>query len=440
MNLSELMANPYEGYAYAYPHKTAYRQLDPPRPLGELWAAEDKRALTLYVHVPVCEMRCGFCNLFTTTGTDEAFEAAYVAALERQAMRVRKAVGDASFSGAAVGGGTPTFLSIGGLARVLRILDAFGASPARVPTSVETSPRTAEPDKLRLLRSAGVERVSIGVQTFDEEESGALGRSQKAAWVVDALDAIRAAGFPVLNVDLMYGAEGQDEASFVRSIDRALAWRPEEIYLYPVYVRPLTGIARRGGRSGSVRPRNDARLLLYRAGRARLTNAGYDQVSMRFFRRSDAPPHKDHSCQEEGTVGLGCGARSYTRALHYASEWAVGASDVRAILRAYMDAPDAAFDAAWFGTELSGDDQRRRYVLKTLLRRDGLPLGDYAAWFGSTAERDLPALGELVQAGLAERRGDRLALTEGGLELSDAIGPLLYAPATRAKMAAFELR
>jgi oxygen-independent coproporphyrinogen-3 oxidase len=434
------MANAYEGYAYAYPHKTAYRQLDPARPLRELWADEDKRALTLYVHVPVCEMRCGFCNLFTTTGTDEAFEAAYLAALERQATRVRNAVGEASFAGAAVGGGTPTFLSKGGLARVLAILDACGVPPARVPTSVETSPRTAEPDKLRLLRDAGVERVSIGVQTFEEDESRALGRSQRTAWVVDALDAIRAADFPVLNVDLMYGTEGQDEASFVRSIDRALAWRPEEIYLYPVYVRPLTGIARRDERSGSARPRDDVRLLLYRAGSARLASAGYEQLSMRSFRRSDAPPCKDHSCQEEGTVGLGCGARSYTRSVHYASEWAVGATDVRAILRAYMDAPDTAFDVAAFGTELSGDDQRRRYVLKTLLRRDGLPLRDYAAWFGSNAERDLPALGELVDAGLAERRGDRLALTEAGLELSDAIGPWLYAPETRAKMATFALR
>jgi oxygen-independent coproporphyrinogen-3 oxidase len=434
VNVDALRAEPYAGYAYAYPHKTAYRPLDPPRPLADLWRDEDRSRLVLYAHVPVCEMRCGFCNLFTTVGTDDAFEARYVATLERQARRVRAALGPSSFAAAAIGGGTPTSLSTGALARVLAVLGSFGASPARVPTSVETSPKTATPEKLALLRDAGVSRVSIGVQSFDEDETRALGRAQKAEHVAAALDAIRAAGFPTLNVDLMFGLAGQDERALLRSVERALAWAPEEIYLYPLYVRPLTGLGRRGDRPA------DHRLRLHRAARDRLRSAGYEAVSLRYFRRVGAPAAADTCCQEDGTVGLGCGARSYTRRVHYACDWAVGSASVRAILDAYLATPDAGFDVASYGVELSADDERRRYVLKTLLRREGLLFGPYEARFGAPVDRDFPELAPLVTAGLAARGPDGLALTDDGLALSDAIGPMLYSPATRARMASFELR
>jgi oxygen-independent coproporphyrinogen-3 oxidase len=432
-----LRAEPYRGYTYAYPHKTAYRAFDPPRPLADLWREEDRSQLLLYVHVPVCEMRCGFCNLFTTVGTgstDGDFESRYVAALEREAARVRDALGPAAFRGAAIGGGTPTYFAEASLARILAVLGSFGASPAHTPTSVETSPRTASREKLALLRDAGATRVSIGVQSFDEAETRALGRAQKAEWVEGALDAIRAAGFPVLNVDLMFGLAGQDERSLLRSIDRALLWQPEEIYLYPLYVRPLTGLGRRGDRPG------EDRLRLHRAARERLDAAGYEAMSLRFFRRRGAPAGLDTCCQEDGTVGLGCGARSYTRRVHYASDWAVGAASVRSILETYLAAPDAAFDVAAYGVELTPEEERRRYVLKTLLRKGGLPLDAYEAWFGSRAEDDFPELRALALAGLAERGTTHVALTDAGLELSDAIGPMLYSADTRAKMAAFDLR
>jgi oxygen-independent coproporphyrinogen-3 oxidase len=434
VDVSTLVSEPYRGYAYAYPHKTAYRSFEPPRPLAELWRDEERSALVLYVHVPVCEMRCGFCNLFTTVGTDGDFESRYVATLERQASRVRAAVGPASFTAAAIGGGTPTFLSVAALERVLGVLERFGAVPSRVATSVETSPRTATPEKLELLRAAGVQRISIGVQSFDEAETRAMGRAQRAWWVHAALDAIRSAGFPVLNVDLMFGVQGQDETALLRSIDEALGWRPEELYLYPLYVRPLTGLGRRGERAG------DLRLRMYRAGRERLRAAGYEQVSMRFFRRADAPRGPDTCCQEDGTVGLGCGARSYTRRVHYASHWAVSGASVRAILDEYLAATDGSFDFASHGVELSLDEQRRRYVIKTLLRRDGLPLSRYQAWFGTRAEDDFPELAGLAASELVAHSGDCLVLTERGFELSDAIGPLLYSPSTRERMASYELR
>ncbi|MER6983889.1 coproporphyrinogen III oxidase family protein, partial [Streptomyces carpinensis] len=136
--------SPYQSYVYAYPHKTAYRRL-PDRPaLRSLWAAEPKDALSLYLHIPFCEVRCGFCNLFTRVGAPDGLTGAYLDALDRQAATVRDALGDAEevrFATAAFGGGTPTFLTAAELERLCDIAEhRMGADLRAVPLSVEASP------------------------------------------------------------------------------------------------------------------------------------------------------------------------------------------------------------------------------------------------------------------------------------------------------------
>ena len=101
---------PYTAYSYAYPHKTAYRPLDPAVVLRDLWAEERRDALFLYVHIPFCEIRCGFCNLFTTLDPRRDWVADYLRVLAVEAERVGDALGPAVFARMAVGGGTPTFL------------------------------------------------------------------------------------------------------------------------------------------------------------------------------------------------------------------------------------------------------------------------------------------------------------------------------------------
>jgi oxygen-independent coproporphyrinogen-3 oxidase len=432
-----LAGGAYEGYAYAYPHKTAYRPLRPPVPLREAWAGERRDALFLYLHVPFCEMRCGFCNLFTLTRPKDGLADAYLAALRRQAVRVRDALDGANFARVAVGGGTPTFLDAGQLAGLFDVAEhTLGADLHAVPVAVETSPATAAPDKLALLRDRGVKRVSLGVQSFVEAEVAAAGRPQKTADVEAALDRLRAAGFPTLNLDLIYGLPGQTVASWLASVRAALRWRPEELYLYPLYVRPLTGLGR--SRHGW----EDLRPDCYREARALLQDAGYVQVSMRMFRGRHAPAEDGpvYCCQEDGMVGVGCGARSYTRALHYATEYAVRAPGIRELLADYVARTDEAFDRADFGFRLGPEEQRRRYVIQSLLSGEGLVLTAYRARFGTEALDDLPELGELEPLGLAARDAGRLRLTAAGVERSDTLGPWLYSEPVRRLMGEYAWR
>ena len=436
MTLAErIAAAPYEAYLYAYPHKTAYRAITPGVPLREAWAAERRDALFLYLHVPFCEMRCGFCNLFTTARPREEMVRDYLATLARQARVVRAELGgDARFARFAIGGGTPTLLDAADLAQLLDLAERFAGAPlASIPGSVETSPETLDAEKARLLRARGVERVSIGVQSFDDAEVAAVFRPQTRATVDHALALLAEQDFPTLNVDLIYGLPGQDETSLARSIDAALAFGPEEIYLYPLYVRPVTTLAK------SSRSWNDERRALYRAGRDHLLARGFVQRSMRMFRRADAPDVAGpvYCCQTDGMVGLGCGARSYTESLHGSTEYAVGGSGVKRILEEWIARDDASFARVDWGFALDEDERRRRYLILSLLA-DGLDLDAYRRRFGGEALAHFPQLGELETLRLARAGAGRLALTAEGVELSDAIGPWLFSPEVARRMAAWE--
>jgi oxygen-independent coproporphyrinogen-3 oxidase len=417
-----LQGSPYQGYAYAYPHKTAYRPLAAPVELRDVWADEDRRSLFLYLHVPFCEMRCGFCNLFTQANPRSEAAASYLAALEKEACEAREALGDARFARIAIGGGTPTFLDPPGLERLFRVITALGADPRNTPVSVETSPGTINDEKLALLKHWGTTRISIGVQSFIDAETSAVMRPQDRTEVEQALTKLRDARLPAVNIDLIYGLPGQSVASWIASLHMAMEYRPQELYLYPLYVRPGTGLGR------SERSWDDLRLDCYREARRILLDAGYSQSSMRMFSAkvgaTDAGPA--YCCQDDGMVGLGCGARSYTRGLHYSREYAVGAAPIRAILADYVASPSASFRFADYGFRLDAHEQRRRYVIQSLLQAMGLSLGQYRIRFGTDALADLPELDDLEKNALAERTADRLRLTAAGLERSDVIGPWLY--------------
>jgi oxygen-independent coproporphyrinogen III oxidase len=428
----------FQGYTYAYPHKTAYRPLQPPQPLRQVWAQEDKRALFLYAHVPFCEMRCGFCNLFTMPRPDSGLVVAFLDALARQAEATAAALGaSARFARLAVGGGTPTFLIVPELERLFSILnDTFLDSAKAIPQAIEASPATVDEEKIAFLKAQGITRISLGVQSFVEHEVRALGRTQRLPEVRRALQWLGDAGFACLNVDLIYGIAGQTAESWRRSLAEALEFGPQEIYAYPLYVRPKTQLDQLG------RWPTDERLNLYRVGRDFLHSQGYRQVSMRLFRKASYAPAEGpvYCCQEDGMVGLGPGARSYTRALHYSTEYALGRSGVLDIINASSRRTREQFAYADYGCELTVEEQKRRYLLKSLLRCEGLDLAAFESCFCSAVLEDFPQLQELLAEDFARETNAHLQLTPAGLELSDVIGPWLWSAAVCERMNGFVLR
>jgi len=363
---------------------------------------------------------------------------AYVATLERQARVVRRALdegGAFTLARAAIGGGTPTLLDAHQLERVLAVCRTLGYA-AGIPMSAETSPETALPDRLAVLVGGGADRISIGVQSFIDAEAKAVNRPQHHGDVHKALRAIRDAGPAVLNIDLMYGLPGQTAETWQHSLAAALEYRPEELYLYPLYVRPLTTLGRK-----QVEAVDRHRVELYTQAGDVLRAAGYRQVSLRMWRRADGPGGAGpvYCCQADGMIGLGCGARSYTRGVHYSSEWAVGARGVRGIIDRYLARTDDDFAVADYGFVLDDAEQRRRWAILSVLSDEGLARDAYRARFDGDPLADVPELGELLRRGFAVDDAGTLRLTAEGVARADMIGPYLFSDAVRRKMADYEL-
>ncbi len=452
MNLPDLPSllrlPPYQAYSYSYPHKTAYRPFDAPAPLSEVWRNEDRSALFLYLHIPFCTYRCGFCNLFAMARPSDDMTNRYLDRMIAQLRITIDALGAHSFARFALGGGTPSYLDTAQLRRLLdAVRDIAGIDLNTIPAGMEVSPETVDLEKMTLCREAGIDRISMGIQSFSDAEVRTLVRPQQRDQVERAIAAIRDARVPTLNLDLIYGIAGQSTSSFLASIESALAFAPEELYLYPLYVRPLTGLGRIEARDGKTRfalqpEPQDCRAELYRVGRDALLAAGYRQISMRMFRAPHAPDDSNapsYCCQDDGMVGIGCGARSYTRALHYSSEYGVSRRSVADILDHYLRRSDADFANVDYGFALDDDEQRRRYVIQSLLICSGLDRDTYRLRFGNDCLGDLPQLRQLENHGLARIDADRIRPTDEGLARADTIGPWLASTAVVAKMQAYDI-
>ena len=184
----------------------------------------------------------------------------------------------------------------------------FNLDLQTIPSSVEVSPETTTKDKLLLLKQKGIKRISIGIQSLIDDEVLAIQRRQNSKQVKQILELIKSYNFPILNIDLIYGLPNQTIHSWLQSLEITISFEPEEIYLYPLYVRPLTGIDK------TNKEWDDIRLDCYRQGKQFLLANGYEQVSMRMFRLSSNQVKNEpvYCCQSDGMIGIGCGARFYT--------------------------------------------------------------------------------------------------------------------------------
>ncbi len=435
-SLKHYLAQGYCSYTYAYPHKSAYRSLVPPVALDQLWQPEPRNDLFLYIHIPFCHYRCGFCNLFALGAPKAELVKGFLSSLARQIKATAQSLGPHCITRMAIGGGTPSYLDVPQFEELMGCLHRhFNLAAPTCNFGLEVAPDSATPERLRSYKAAGVTRISMGVQSFVDNEMDALARPRQRDAVLRAVQSTRELDFDVLNLDLIYGIEGQTEQSFGSSLDSVLALRPDELYLYPLYVRQLTGLAKAKRTHGLTQ-----RAALYRAGTAGLHSAGYAQSSMRMFRSNTQLVNEAFACQTLGTVGLGVGARSYTRGLHYSEEYAVSRSASQAILQAYNERTEKEFASARFGFVLDASEQRRRFLLQSLLMWPGVDLQAYAACFGQSVTNDFPELACLIELSLAHVDQQYFALTAAGMANADAIGPWLYSDVVRSQSEAYDWR
>jgi oxygen-independent coproporphyrinogen-3 oxidase len=436
-----LHENAYPGYVYGYPHKKAYRPLSSPRPLSSVQEGEDRQALFCYVHIPFCNQRCSFCNLFTYVPGDSP-SSAYVRALGQEMAAYARVLGPSwRIARLYLGGGTPTFLTSQELRLLMGLLEEhLGVRPDQTQGCIEASPETLDEDKVAVLRDLGFQRISLGVQSFIPAELQQVNRRFDFTTHERALRWIGQAGFPHFNVDLIYGLPGQTATSWRESLEQAIASPATSLFLYPLYIRPLTGLERRAEQLPC--PSTHQMGEFYDHAIERLGQAGFVQLSMRQFRRDPQAkvPSTDleYRCQRDGMLGLGAGARSYTTTLHYSTPWRMITRNIRAVVEDYTRRMAEGDTAVRHGFDLDIEERQRRFIIQSLLY-DGLDRGLFRELFGLDACEAFPAPWEALEAeDLIEKGPCRVRLTARGVRHADIVGQLFFSERVRALIASWE--
>ena len=367
---------------------------------GGLEHSSPMSPIAVYVHIPFCPTKCGYCdfNSYAGSGEDlvERTVAAQVSEIQRSPWRGRPA------STIFFGGGTPTFLSV---RQLLAIFDAVTEAHPPLPgceITSEANPGTVDAAKFAAMRLAGFNRVSLGAQSFLDTDLVTLGRIHRSGEIERAVGAARAAGFENLNLDLMFALPNQSVHAWNRNLDRALALEPDHLSLYCLTLEPNTPFYKRHLHGELTVPDEDIQAEMYDACLSRVAEAGFEQYEISNF----AKPSRE--CQHN---------LAYWHGLEYAGygPGAVGCVKSDAGLRRYtnLKLPER-FSAAvesgkpiFFEEELLGEAELTMEAIMLRLRlNEGLDLDE--------TNVDLAGLERVRGLGWVDIAADRARLTPVG--------------------------
>jgi putative oxygen-independent coproporphyrinogen III oxidase len=265
----------------------------------------------LYVHVPFCLTRCGYCDFNAYAGLD-GLKPRYLRALLAEADLVGPSWASETFASVFLGGGTPTTMEVADLKGVLvRLRDRF-AIEERAEVTIEANPDTVDRAKLEGLLEAGFERLSMGAQSFDTAVLGALERIHSPASVRRATAEARAAGFANVSLDLIYGASGETLESWERTLREATALEPEHLSAYALTIEPSTPLGRKVAAGTVPMPDGDLQADMFGLACDLLREAGYRHYEVSNWARPGFEcAHNLGYWERRPYVGLGAGAHSF---------------------------------------------------------------------------------------------------------------------------------
>jgi oxygen-independent coproporphyrinogen-3 oxidase len=355
--------------------------------------------VAVYVHVPFCPSKCGYCD-FNSYAMDGEI-------VERTVAATEKEIAQSQWRGRPAktvffGGGTPTFLSSDQITRLLKaVLEAHPPIEGAEVTS-EANPGTTDAGKFTAMRNAGFNRLSLGAQSFRAQDLIQLGRVHEASDIANAVGTARRAGFENLNLDLMFALPGQGERAWRENVETAVSLRPEHLSLYCLTIEPNTRFYKYAHRGMLDLPDDDAQVRMYDLACALAVEAGYRQYEISNFAKPGAES-RHNLCYwrgEEylaygpggvGCFGTGAGRRRYTVTKH----------PVR-----YCEAVESG-TGLWCETEdLDPETLAFERLMLGIRLNDGVDLASVPV--------DRASLSQVQDLGWAEVEGENLKLTQAG--------------------------
>ncbi|KAA0894036.1 radical SAM family heme chaperone HemW [Oryzomonas rubra] len=371
----------------------------------------------LYLHIPFCRRKCPYCAFVSQESTAADLDGYAHTLLVEMGLAAHAFRAERPLESVYFGGGTPSLLDPRQIGRIVeRTGDLFGLD-REAEITLEANPGTVGLERLAAFRSAGVNRLSLGVQSFHDPLLKALGRIHSAAEAREAFQAARTAGFTNIGIDLIHALPGQTLPMWRSELEQALALGPEHISVYGLTVEEGTPFALRYGADSPRLPDEDLAVAMFEEADDILTAAGYEHYEIANYalpgRRS---AHNSGYWRRDGYLGLGCGAHTFLRQ-GYGVRFGNPAD-----LDAYADAVAQGHLPHGEGQRLTRQDAMAEFMFLGLRMADGIGESGFRQAFGIGLDETFGvALAKLTALGLLEAAGDRVRLTRRGMLLSNQV-------------------
>ncbi len=355
----------------------------------------------LYVHVPFCRAKCPYCGFFSVPSS--AMIPRWTAAIKKEMLLYKHAF--KGFDTIYFGGGTPTLLDAASLADTMDHIRAHFDIAVDAEITIEANPCDLTPDKSKGLKAMGFNRISLGVQSFDDNVLAFLGRAHTAHQAEAAIRRLRSAGFENISLDLIFGFHEQPVSPWIKTVERAVSFEPEHLSCYQLSFEKNTVFKQRldAGRIRQISDR-DAHAFFMATSRF-LQKAGYHHYEVSSFARKMAltSRHNQKYWHHKPYLGLGPSAHSFSRNKRW---W-----NVRSV-RGYCDALERAEPPVAGMEDLSEEELRFESIFLGLRTMAGFDRDHVAA-------ETKPALYRFSNSGLLTLHRDRVVPTRKGLAVAD---------------------
>ena len=350
----------------------------------------------LYIHIPFCRQKCRYCDFASFAGA-EALIDDYLAALDKEASFYSSLHFDTLY----IGGGTPSLLSAPQLQRLCQIISKrFAPLSSFAESTLEANPESCTAEKLAVLKQAGLNRLSLGLQSFDDSVLKRIGRVHDVKTFLQAYDAARRAGFENISVDLIAGLPGQSKEMFLSGLEKLIALAPEHISVYGLQVEEGTPFYKEGVQSDDELLRQELEQTHFR-----LASAGYKHYEISNFALPGRESRHNLNYWQNGPyLGLGSAAASYLGG--------VRRSNVSS-LRGYLHCMQQNKSPQEFAEQLGGKEKEGEQIMLGLRMLDGVKL--------SLRQKEMfrREIAELLARGLVEQKDDFIKLTFEGMFLAN---------------------
>lgn len=371
----------------------------------------EMRFAALYFHIPFCLSKCNYCDFISfPVGKESADPAAYIPLLRRELALWREEIAGAGT--AYFGGGTPTLLPPGELAAF--VLDLRKSCPELEEITIEANPGTITGAGLNLLRQAGVNRLSLGIQSFDDEFLAAMGRAHTKREARQVFHEARRADFGNISLDLIYGLPGQSLANWRQQLETALELAPEHISLYGLALSPASPWGRALAKGELVLPNEDLAADMMELGGDILTAAGFEHYEIaNFARPGRRSRHNQVYWRRENYLGLGLAAAS----CRGSGRWHNLSN-----LKDYTAALEANKKPLAGQEHLTREQELAETIILGLRLKEGVNLAVLSGRFRlDVMEKYTDQTKDLIAWGLVELAEGHLRLTKRGLPLANEV-------------------